>query len=158
MAWDGINRYQWLSGISLALLSADLILNALFQVFSHNHLLTLLIYIIQDVCLVFSLILLCLALFSTTYTQAGLVDELLQRFLWCICTAVAYLGLSLGFHSWSLKQVWLKSDVYIWSHGMVSLFTLQRTVGCLHYYLYKKTILQLSDKTFYSALPVAVFK
>ncbi|XP_050724666.1 transmembrane protein 138-like [Eriocheir sinensis] len=157
VALGSLGRYRWLSGTSLVLLSADLTLNALFQVFTYNHLLTLLIYIIQDVCLIFSLILLCLALFSTSYSQAGLVGELVQRFLWCICNAVIYLGLSLGFHSWSLKEAWQKPDVYIWTHGMVALFVVQRTVGCLHYHLYKKTILQLSDKSFYSTLAVAVY-
>ena len=67
------------------------------------------------------------SLICILFEQAGLVGELVRRFLWCICTAVTYLGLSLGFHSWSLQEEWQKPDVYIWSHGMVSLFTLQRT-------------------------------
>ncbi|XP_047492134.1 transmembrane protein 138-like [Penaeus chinensis] len=154
MAWGSVRRYQWLSGASLMLLLADLILNAIFLVFAHSTLLTLLIYIIQDVCLVFSLILLFLALFSTTLSQAGLIGELFQKFRWCIIAAVLYLGLSLGFHSWSLKQQWQEPEKYIWAHGMVALFTVQRVAGGIHYYLYKRTILQLSDKNFYAQLPV----
>ncbi|KAK4305765.1 hypothetical protein Pmani_022355 [Petrolisthes manimaculis] len=152
MGESTVERYQWLSGTALTLLLADIILNSIFQAFSSNTLLTLLIYIIQDVCLVFSLILLLLALFSTSLSQAGLIGELFQRFQWCIIVAVIYLALSLAFHSWSLEQQWQRSDVHIWTHGMVSLYTIQRTVGCLHYYLYKRAILQLSDKNFYTHL------
>ncbi|KAG7176944.1 Transmembrane protein 138-like [Homarus americanus] len=126
MAWDRVERYRWLSGASLALLLEDLTLNAIFQVFSLNTLLTLLIYIIQDVCLVFSLILLFLAMFSTTLSQAGLIGELFQKFQWCIFVAITYLGLSIGLHSWSLKEQWQRPDKYIWTHGMVCLFTIQR--------------------------------
>ncbi|XP_071551950.1 transmembrane protein 138-like [Panulirus ornatus] len=127
------------------------------QVFSSKYV-GLLVYIIQDVCLVFSLILLFLALFSTTLSQAGLIGELFHKFQWCIFIAVTYLGLSVGLHSWSLKQQWQKPDIYIWTYGLVSLFTIQRVVGGLHYYLYKRTILHLSDKNFYTQLPVESFK
>lgn len=81
------------------------------------------------------------------FEQAGLVGDLVRRFLWCICTAVTYLGLSLGFHSWSLKQVWQKPDVYIWSHGMVSLFTLQRTGIHTHSILKNNIEIQIIRKT-----------
>nr|XP_053632027.1 transmembrane protein 138-like isoform X1 [Cherax quadricarinatus] len=158
MARNQVDWYRWLSGASLVLLVADLALNSIFQVFSHNTLLTLLIYIIQDVCLVFSLIILFLALFSTTLSQAGLIGELLQKFQWCILVAITYLGLSIGLHSWSLEQQWQKPELYIWTHGMVSFFIIQRVVGGLHYYLYKRTILQLSDKRFYSQLPDRSYK
>ncbi|XP_069167398.1 transmembrane protein 138 isoform X2 [Procambarus clarkii] len=129
MARDRIEQYRWSSGAALALLLVDLTLNAIFQVFSHNTLLTLLIYIIQDVCLVFSLILLFLGLFSTTLSQAGLIGELFHKFQWCILVVITYLGLSIGLHSWSLEKQWQKPEVYIWTHGMVSLFTIQRVVS-----------------------------
>lgn len=158
MAWGSVGRYRWLSVASLGLLLADLIINCVLLLFKHNTLLTLLIYIIQDVCLVFSLILLFLALFSTSLSQAGLVGGLVRRFQSCVVVAVTYLGLSLGFHSWSLKEQWQKPEEYIWAHGMVALFTIQRVVGGAHYYLYKRTILQLSDKDFYTKMPVASLK
>lgn len=44
MTWDRVGRYRWLSGASLMLLLADLTLNSIFQVFSHNTLLALLVY------------------------------------------------------------------------------------------------------------------
>ncbi|CAL4109591.1 unnamed protein product, partial [Meganyctiphanes norvegica] len=153
MVWASVQRYRWLSGAAIFLLSIDLAVNATFLLFSHNTLLTLLIYIVQDVFLVFSLIILFLALFSTSLTQAGLIKELLNKFKWSIIFATAYLGLSLGFHSLSLKQQWLKPDYYIWNHEMVALFTIQRVVAAIHYYFYKNAILQLSDSSFYMEIP-----
>ncbi|XP_068226657.1 transmembrane protein 138 [Palaemon carinicauda] len=158
MAPASVGRYRWLSGASLGLLLADLICNSLFLLFYHDTLVTLLIYIIQDVCLVFSLILFFLALFSTSLSQAGLVGELVHKFQWCIIVAVIYLGLSVGFHTWSLEQQWQKPNIYIWAPGMVALFTVQRIVGGAHYYLYKRAILQLSNKEFYTKLPIGSFK
>ncbi|XP_066941619.1 uncharacterized protein [Macrobrachium rosenbergii] len=69
MARASVGRYRWLSGASFGLLLADLICNSLFLLFYHDTLITLLIYIIQDVFLVFSLILFFLALFSTSLSQ-----------------------------------------------------------------------------------------
>ncbi|KAK7082001.1 hypothetical protein SK128_005528 [Halocaridina rubra] len=158
MAWASVDRYRWLSGASMMLLLSDLILNSIFLLFAHDTLLTLVIYIIQDVCLIFSLILLFLALFSTSLSQAGFVGELVSRFQWCLLIAVTYLGLSLSFHTWSLMEQWQQPAKYIWTHGLVALFTSQRVVGGAHYYLYKRTILHLSDKDFYTKLPVGKVK
>ncbi|XP_076064771.1 transmembrane protein 138 [Oratosquilla oratoria] len=153
MAWGSIVRYKWLSGAMVALLTVDLVINSVFLIFSHTKLIALLIYIIQDVCIVFSLILLFLAMFSTSFPQAGLVSELVHKFRWCCFVAVIYLALSLGFHSWSLKNQWKDPQTYIWSDVMIALFTLHRVVAGTHYYLYKRTILRLSDSSLYQVKP-----
>ena len=61
---------------------------------------------IQDVCLVFSLIIVFLSFFSTYVFQAGLVGLLVSRYKVPIIISITYLGLSIGYHVSSLNTRW----------------------------------------------------
>ena len=77
---------------------------------------------IQDVCLVFSLIIVFLSFFSTYVFQAGLVGLLVSRYKVPIMVSIAYLGLSIAYHVTSLNSRWYEPQVQN--------YTIDNLVGC----------------------------
>ena len=65
---------------------------------------------IQDVCLVFSLIIVFLSFFSTYVFQAGLVGLLVAQYKVPIMVSITYLGLSVAYHVSSLNTRWYASQ------------------------------------------------
>ena len=109
----------------------------------------------QDVCLVFSLIIVFLSFFSTyvfqvsTNTrnsppasqyyiycdeclQAGLVGLLVARYKLPILVSVAYLSLSISYHVASLNTRWYQPQSYWWTDQLLALFVVHRSGGVQH--------------------------
>ena len=61
-----------------------------------------LIFRLQNICLVFQLIVLFLELFNTTSFQAGFVGNMIKKFRVPIIVTVIYLALSIGLHVFTL--------------------------------------------------------
>jgi len=57
---------------------------------------------IQDVCILFAVIVVFLLFFNTYIFQAGLVGILISKFRATIIFVFVYLGLSIGLHVWEL--------------------------------------------------------
>ena len=57
---------------------------------------------IQDVCIIFAIIVVFLVFFNTYIFQAGLVSLLIRKFKTTIIISVAYLALSVGLHVWTM--------------------------------------------------------
>ena len=107
-----------------------------FRELNHN------IFSIQDVCLVFSLIIVFLSFFSTYVFQAGLVGLLVSRYKVPIMISITYLGLSIGYHVSSLNTRWwvvrevmqkvipdcdrYEPQSYWWTDSLLALFVLHR--------------------------------
>ena len=61
---------------------------------------------IQDVCILFALIVVFLVFFNTYIFQAGLVFLLIRKFKTTIIITVLYLLLSLGLHVWTMVSIY----------------------------------------------------
>ena len=64
--------------------------------------------------------------------QAGLVGVLVKQFRTAILVAVLYIGLSIGFHVWSLHVRWHHPRSYWWTSGLLALFVIQRSGNFKH--------------------------
>ncbi|XP_018015789.1 transmembrane protein 138 [Hyalella azteca] len=146
---SGVRQYQWLVWTAVVMLCLDLCFNSTVLLFSHSTLISLVIYIIQDVCLIFSIILISVATFSTSLLKMGLLKEAVRRVRWSALGMLSYLALSIGFHTVSLQQQWHEGDTYVWSDPMLAFFSIQRIAGGIHYYLFKRALFRLSDDKFY---------
>ena len=82
---------------------------------------------IQDVCLVFSLIIVFLSFFSTYVFQAGLVGLLVAGYKGPITISVLYLGLSIAYHVVSLNSRWYEPQSYWWTDELLALFIIHRS-------------------------------
>ncbi|CAB4017901.1 transmembrane 138-like [Paramuricea clavata] len=109
----------------------------------------LVLYIIQDVCILFELIVVFLVFFNTYIFQAGLVFLLIRKFKTTIIITVLYLLLSLGLHVWTMTRKWGDPEKYTWQGGFQVLYVFQRLGSVFYYYYYKRTCLKLGDPRFY---------
>ncbi|KAL1007005.1 hypothetical protein UPYG_G00080600 [Umbra pygmaea] len=109
--------------------------------------------LIQDIAILFNLVIILLMLFNTYVFQVGLVSLLLGRFRVLLLLSAIYLTLSISFHSWTMNLRWLKSNHYVWTDGLQALFVLQRIASVLYYYFYKRTTEYLGDPRLYEDSP-----
>ena len=57
---------------------------------------------IQDLCIIFAIIVVFLVFFNTYIFQAGLVSLLIRKFKTTIIISILYLALSVGLHVWTM--------------------------------------------------------
>ncbi|XP_063724994.1 transmembrane protein 138-like [Symsagittifera roscoffensis] len=128
----------------------DIFLNCFIFTLRVENVVVLVLYIFQDICLVFALIVMSLMFVNTYIFQAGLVRILVRKFKFTIITNVLYLIVTVAFHCVDLSQRWKYPDYYYWdSYELSVLFTIQRMLAGFHYYFYKRTALRLADPLFY---------
>ena len=60
---------------------------------------------IQDLCIIFAIIVVFLVFFNTYIFQAGLVSLLIRKFKTTIIISILYLALSVGLHIWTMVSV-----------------------------------------------------
>jgi hypothetical protein len=147
-----LSRYRSMLFVQYAFLLTDLLINTFCEYLRFESVILLVIFVIQDVCLVFSLIIVFLSFFSTYVFQAGLVGVLVQQFRTPILVSITYLGLSIAFHVWSLNVRWYKPLSFWWTDPLLALFVIHRFVSGLYYYYYKRTALRITDPRFYEDL------
>ena len=87
-----LSRYRSVLLVQISLLIVDLLINTFCEYLRFESVILLVIFVIQDVCLVFSLIIVFLSFFSTYIFQAGLVGVLVQQFRTPIFVTVLYIG------------------------------------------------------------------
>eukprot|EP00112_Aurelia_sp_Birch-Aquarium-sp1_P010244 Seg2197.1 transcript_id=Seg2197.1/GoldUCD/mRNA.D3Y31 product="Transmembrane protein 138" protein_id=Seg2197.1/GoldUCD/D3Y31 len=144
-----VSRYRSVVYLQLFLVFVDLFINSFGLLFQGQNVVLLVIFVIQDVCLVFALIVLFLVFFNTYIFQAGLVYLLVRKFRTTIIITVLYLSLSVGLHVWTVTKKWNSKSKYIWEDGFQALFVFQRVGSVLYYFLYKRTVLKLGDPRYY---------
>lgn len=145
-------RYQSMLTVQYCFLIVDLLINTFSELLRFESVILLVIFVIQDVCLVFSLIIVFLSFFSTYVFQAGLIGLLVAQFRLPILVAIAYLCLSIAYHVSSLNTRWYEPQSYWWTDGLLALFVVHRSVSALYYYFYKRTALSIADPRFYEDL------
>lgn len=127
----------------------DLFINSFGELFRTADVVLLVLYIIQDLCIIFAIIVVFLVFFNTYIFQAGLVSLLIRKFKTTIIISILYLALSVGLHVWTMTLKWGAPRRFVWNEAFQALFVFQRVGAVLYYYFYKRTALRLGDPRFY---------
>ncbi|XP_021173706.2 transmembrane protein 138 [Fundulus heteroclitus] len=142
-------NYSLVLLIQLVLLAYDLFVNSFSELLRGAPVIQLVLFIIQDIGILFNVIIILLMMFNTYVFQVGLVSVLLGRFRALLVFSALYLTLSICFHCWVLNLRWLESNRFVWTDGLLALFVFQRTAAVLYYYLYKRTAEHMGDPRLY---------
>lgn len=94
------NNYSLVLLIQLALLTFDLFVNSFSELLRSAPVIQLVLFIIQDIGILFNVIIILLMMFNTYVFQVGLVSLLLERFRAMLILSALYLTLSICFHCW----------------------------------------------------------
>ncbi|KAK4881991.1 hypothetical protein RN001_005310 [Aquatica leii] len=144
-----VRRYIVILSFQVFLLFLDLCINT-FSVFVRMYnAVMLILFIVQDVCLILALAVLLLTFFSTYVFQAGLIEILYDRFRVTIMMCIFYFILTTILHIWTLSVRWKNPLQHNWSAGLHTFYVLQRFAAPFYYYFYKRAALRISDPRFY---------
>ena len=142
-------RYSLVLLLQLLLLGVDISCNSFTILFGGNAVVLLVLYMIQDICLIFSLVLLFLVFFNTFVFKAGLISLLIRKFSGTMLISAVYLILTISYHIWNLSVRWGRSNEYRWSNGLQAMYVIQKLLAVVHYYFYKRAALRLGDTKYY---------
>ncbi|XP_046982317.1 transmembrane protein 138 [Schistocerca americana] len=153
-----LSRYGFMVFIQLFLLAIDLCINT-FSDFAYNDAVTLLIlFIIQDVLLVFGAITFFLSLFSTFVFQAGFLGSLFRQFRATVFICATYVTLTVSYHILVVRFRWQHMWSLQFPNCILALYVCQRILAVFYYYFYKRTVLRLSDPRFYEDFDVSLYE
>nr|XP_006825656.1 PREDICTED: transmembrane protein 138-like [Saccoglossus kowalevskii] len=166
-----VGNYRIILYLQLFLLFVDLFVNSFSELMRISHVTLLVLFVIQDICIIFAAIVLFLMFFNTYVFQAGLVGLLIGKFKLAILMVFIYFMLCIGLHIWTMHHTGLDSLLsslqtawqyhpsalfYMWHHtGLDSLLSSLQTAWQYHpsavfyYYYYKRTAYRLGDPRFY---------
>ncbi|XP_026094188.1 transmembrane protein 138 [Carassius auratus] len=147
------NNYSLVLLTQLALLTFDLFVNSFSELLRAAPVIQLVLFIIQDIGILFNVIIILLMMFNTYVFQVGLVSLLLERFRALLIVSALYLTLSISFHCWVMNLRWMESSGFVWTDGLQVLFVFQRLAAVLYYYFYKRTTEYLGDPRLYEDSP-----
>ncbi|KAH0950941.1 hypothetical protein HN011_003686 [Eciton burchellii] len=142
-------QYTVIVIVQYTLLLFDICINS-FASFARQHPTDLLVlYVVQDFCLIVALTLLLINFFSTYIFQAGLIQLLYTRFRMTLILCIIYMVLSISLHTWHITIHWSAPLKHYWTKGFHALYSIHRTVAVLYYYFYKRASLRIGDPRFY---------
>ncbi|XP_065349975.1 transmembrane protein 138 [Cloeon dipterum] len=158
-----VSRYVTLITVQSLLLVLDLCINAFSDLALQDTIVALVVYILQDMSLVFAIILIFLSFFSTFLFQAGLLSDVVKEFGSTIFISTLYLILSVALHwvtlqestskdNWSEEEPLARSlatEEQRWPAGRLPLYATQRFCSLIYYYTYKWTMLRIADSKYY---------
>ncbi|XP_068710057.1 transmembrane protein 138-like isoform X1 [Montipora foliosa] len=121
-----VSRFFFVVFLQLLFLFVDLFINSFGVLFHTADVVLLVLFIIQDLCIVFAIIVVFLVFFNTYIFQAGLVSLLIRKFKTTIIISVSYLALSVGLHVWTMTLKWGAPQRYVWNEAFQALFVFQR--------------------------------
>ncbi|XP_006026081.1 transmembrane protein 138 [Alligator sinensis] len=143
------SSYSMVLSLQFLLLFYDLFVNSFSELLRTAPVIQLVLFIIQDITVLFNVIIIFLMFFNTFVFQAGLVNLLFHKFKGTIILSAVYLALSISFHIWVMNLRWKDSNGFVWTDGLQALFVFQRLAAVLYYYFYKRTAVHLGDPRFY---------
>ncbi|XP_064605088.1 transmembrane protein 138-like [Liolophura sinensis] len=145
-----LSRYMPVLYMQYFLLLVDLFMNSFVELLRFENVILLVLFVIQDVCIIFAVIVVFLLFFNTYIFQAGLVGILINKFKTTISVVFVYFALCLALHIWGTTQRWENPNMFMWDNpGYRALFIIQRTASVFYYYFYKRTALKLGDPRYY---------
>jgi len=142
-------RYSLVLVLQLFLLGVDIFCNSFTILFGSNAIVQLVLYMVQDISLMFSLILLFLVFFNTFVFKAGLISLLIRKFSAPLIIGAVYLVLTFAYHVWNLSIRWGRPNQYHWSNGLQAMYVFQKLLAVVYYYFYKRAVLKLGDTKYY---------
>ncbi|XP_078113232.1 transmembrane protein 138 isoform X2 [Sander vitreus] len=98
------SNYSLVLLIQLTLLAYDLFVNSFSELLRGAPVIQLVLFIIQDIAILFNVIIILLMMFNTYVFQVGLLSLLLERFRALLILSGLYLTLSICFHCWVLMD------------------------------------------------------
>ncbi|XP_006173234.2 transmembrane protein 138 isoform X1 [Camelus ferus] len=143
------SNYSLVLSLQFLLLSYDLFVNSFSELLRMAPVIQLVLFIIQDIAVLFNIIIIFLMFFNTFVFQAGLVNLLFHKFKGTITLTAVYFALSISLHVWVMNLRWKNSNRFVWTDGLQTLFVFQRLVAVLYCYFYKRTAVRLGDPRFY---------
>ncbi|KAM6204394.1 transmembrane protein 138 isoform 1-T1 [Sarcoramphus papa] len=120
------SNYSLVLFLQFLLLFYDLFVNSFSELLRTAPAVQLVLFIIQDIAILFNVIIIFLMFFNTFVFQAGLVNLLFHKFKGTILLSAAYLALSISFHVWVMNLRWRDSSRFVWTEGLQTLFVFQR--------------------------------
>lgn len=145
--------------LQLVLIVYDFGINAAIMSLYLQNVVELVLFIVQDICIVFQIIVLFLEIFNTSTFQNGFVKRVFGRFRLTLLILVIYLLISVSHHAWTLTLRWTAPRAYLWSiGGYYALYVIHRFWAVLYYYYYKRTALKLADPDFYLNLHAGILR
>ncbi|KAJ1065801.1 PREDICTED: transmembrane protein 138 isoform X2 [Capra hircus] len=143
------SNYSLVLSLQFLLLSYDLFVNSFSELLRAAPVIQLVLFIIQDIAVLFNIIIIFLMFFNTFVFQAGLVNLLFHKFKGTIILTAVYFALSISLHVWVMNLRWKNSNRFVWTDGLQTLFVFQRLAAVLYCYFYKRTAVRLGDPRFY---------
>ncbi|XP_059260560.1 transmembrane protein 138 isoform X1 [Mustela nigripes] len=143
------SNYSLVLSLQFLLLSYDLFVNSFSELLRTAPVIQLVLFIIQDIAILFNIIIIFLMFFNTFVFQAGLVNLLFHKFKGTIILTAVYFALSISLHVWVMNLRWKNSNRFVWTDGLQTLFVFQRLAAVLYCYFYKRTAVRLGDPRFY---------
>ncbi|XP_002126014.2 transmembrane protein 138-like [Ciona intestinalis] len=143
-------NYTLILCLQIILLVYDIFVNAFIDLLNPENVIQLVLFILQDICLVFQLVVLCLEIFNTATSQAGFISVMMKKFAPCLLTTLLYLVLSIALCAKTLMLRWNDTTVNVYADGgFFAVYILQRLWSPIYYYTYKRTAMRLADSKFY---------
>nr|XP_030689855.1 transmembrane protein 138 isoform X2 [Globicephala melas]XP_030689856.1 transmembrane protein 138 isoform X2 [Globicephala melas]XP_030689857.1 transmembrane protein 138 isoform X2 [Globicephala melas]XP_030689858.1 transmembrane protein 138 isoform X2 [Globicephala melas] len=156
------SNYSLVLSLQFLLLSYDLFVNSFSELLRMAPVIQLVLFMppfgrpfvfcvcsIQDIAVLFNIIIIFLMFFNTFVFQAGLVNLLFHKFKGTIILTAVYFTLSISLHVWVMNLRWKNSNRFVWTDGLQTLFVFQRLAAVLYCYFYKQTAVRLGDPRFY---------
>jgi hypothetical protein len=139
--------------IQYLFITIDILCNALGDYFSDRILVQLCVFVIQDLCLILSLIILFLYYFNIEALKSGLLHLIFGRFWSSLALAIVYITLTISLQILNIKLHWneymngIKVDGFKWKSQteIIVLFLTQRIISAFYYFSYRWTIIKLQD-------------
>ncbi|XP_052045897.1 transmembrane protein 138 isoform X1 [Apodemus sylvaticus] len=120
------SNYSMVLSLQFLLLSYDLFVNSFSELLRMAPVIQLVLFIIQDIAILFNIIIIFLMFFNTFVFQAGLVNLLFHKFKGTIILTSVYLALSISLHVWVMNVRWKNPSSFTWTNGLQTLFVFQR--------------------------------
>ncbi|KAE8607043.1 hypothetical protein XENTR_v10010979 [Xenopus tropicalis] len=127
-------NYSLVLSLQFLLLLFDLFVNSFSELLRDPPVNQLVLFILQDVGILFAAIVLFLMLFNTFVFQAGLVSLLCQRFQVTVILCAVYIALSISLHVWLMVRALLMESVSPTHQQCLFLWIMWVTNSCYVYY------------------------
>ncbi|XP_023030387.1 transmembrane protein 138 [Leptinotarsa decemlineata] len=141
-------RYTAVLFSQTLLLLIDFIINVVLLYARESNSVMLILFIIQDACLILDLSALLAVFFSTHVFQTGLVYLLYERFRNTLLVCMGYFILTTAVNIWLISLRW-NNFSHSWTSAFLVMFIIQRFSSSIYYYYYKRAALRISDPRFY---------
>ncbi|XP_014769619.1 transmembrane protein 138 [Octopus bimaculoides] len=144
------SRYKAILFLQTLLIAIDFFMNVATELLRLENVVLLILYIIQSIAIMSSLIIVFLMFFNTFIFQAGLVRLMVNKFKITIIVTCLYFVLCTALNCWIMNLRWKNVNEYVWNtSGIQVIYVIQRCSAIFYYYFYKRTALKLGDPIFY---------